>query len=85
MEYHRLSQRVNNMAVFLVFWISLAVNPTKFLKKVVEKGYCCFFGSFAILFMQLLGLLLLLPSTLVFAGDFNANNVNDAVERGLPT
>ena len=33
------------------------------------------------LFMQLLGLLLLLGSTVVFAGDFDAKSVNDAIER----
>jgi hypothetical protein len=27
------------MAVFLVFWISLAVHPTKLLKKTIKKGY----------------------------------------------
>jgi hypothetical protein len=53
MLYHRLSRRVNNMAVFLISWISLAVHSTKLLKKAVENGYCCFFGASAILFMQL--------------------------------
>ncbi len=33
MLYHRLSRRVNNMAVFLVFQISLAVHSTKSFKK----------------------------------------------------
>ncbi|MBW1769868.1 MAG: hypothetical protein JRJ17_01640 [Deltaproteobacteria bacterium] len=31
MLYHRLSRRVNNMVVFLVLWISLAVHSTKSL------------------------------------------------------
>ena len=53
MLYHRLSRRVNNMAAFLVFWISLVVHSTKSLKKTVMKGYCCFFQPFAMLFMQL--------------------------------
>ncbi len=53
MLYHRLSRRVNNMAVFLVFWISLAVHSTKSLKKTAKKGCCCFFEPFAMLFMQL--------------------------------
>jgi hypothetical protein len=53
MLYHRLSRRVNNMAVFLVFWISLVVHSKKILKKIAKKGYCCFFGHFAMLFMQL--------------------------------
>ena len=53
MLYHRLSRRVNNMAVFPVFWISLAVHSTKSLKKTAKKGYCCFFEPFAMLFMQL--------------------------------
>jgi len=47
--------RVNNMAVFLVFWISPAVNPTKSFKYLAEKGYCWFLESFAMLFMQLKG------------------------------
>ena len=53
MLYHRLSRRVNNMAVYLVFWISLAVHSTKSLKKTAKKDYCCFFEPFAMLFMQL--------------------------------
>ncbi|MBN1843643.1 MAG: hypothetical protein JW883_15360, partial [Deltaproteobacteria bacterium] len=53
MLYHRLSRRVNNMAVFLVFWILLAVHCTKPLKKTATNGYCCFFEPFAMLFMQL--------------------------------
>ena len=53
MLYHRLSQRVNNMAVLLVSWISLAVHSTKILKKTAKKGYCCLFEHFAMLFMQL--------------------------------
>jgi hypothetical protein len=53
MLYHRLSRRVNNMAVFLVFWIPLAVHSTKLLKKTEKKGYCYFFEPFAMLFMQL--------------------------------
>ncbi len=55
MQYHRLSRRVNNMAVFLVFWISPAVNPTKSFKYLAEKGYCWFLEFFAMLFMQLKG------------------------------
>jgi hypothetical protein len=55
MLYHRLSRRVNNMAAFLVFWISLEVHSTKLLKKTAKKGYCCFFQPFAMLFMQLQG------------------------------
>ncbi|MES0351134.1 MAG: hypothetical protein ABUK19_10470, partial [Desulfobacteria bacterium] len=55
MQYHRLSRRVNNMAVFLVFWISPAVNSTKSFKYLAEKGYCWFLESFAMLFMQLKG------------------------------
>ncbi|MBE9581012.1 MAG: hypothetical protein IMF18_05275, partial [Proteobacteria bacterium] len=53
MLYHRLSRRVNNVAVFLVFWISLAVHSTKPLKKTAKKGYYCFCEPFAMLFMQL--------------------------------
>jgi hypothetical protein len=53
MLYHRLSRRVNNMVVFLVLWISLAVHSTKSLKKTAKKGYCCFFEPFPMLFMQL--------------------------------
>jgi hypothetical protein len=53
MLYHRLSRRVNNIAAFLVFWISLAVHSTKSLKNTAKKGYCCFFQPFAMLFMQL--------------------------------
>jgi hypothetical protein len=53
MLYHRLSRRVNNMAVFLVFWISLAVNSSKLLKKATKKHYHRFSGPFAMLFMQL--------------------------------
>jgi hypothetical protein len=53
MLYHRLSRRVNNMAVFLVLWISLAVHSTKSLKKTAKKDYCSFFEPFAMLFMQL--------------------------------
>jgi hypothetical protein len=55
MLYHRLSRRVNNMAVFLVFWISPAVNSTKSFKYLAEKGYCWFLEPFAMLFMQLKG------------------------------
>jgi hypothetical protein len=51
--YHRLSRRVNNMAVFLGFWISLVAHSAKSLKKTPKKGYCCFFEHFAMLFMQL--------------------------------
>jgi hypothetical protein len=43
------------MAVFLVFWISPAVNSTKSFKNPAEKGYCCFLEPFAMLFMQLKG------------------------------
>jgi hypothetical protein len=53
MLYHRLSRRVNNMAVFLVFWISLVVHSKRILKKPAKKGYYCFFEHFATLFMQL--------------------------------
>jgi hypothetical protein len=53
MLYRRLSRRVNNMAVLLVFWISLAVHSKKILKKTATKGYYCFFEHFAMLFMQL--------------------------------
>ena len=54
MLYHPAKAgRVNNMAVFLVLWISLAVHSTKSLKKTAKKGYCCFFEPFAMLFMQL--------------------------------
>ena len=53
MLYHRLSRRVNNMAAFLVFWISLIVNSTKALKKTVEEDHCCFLEHFAMLFIQL--------------------------------
>jgi hypothetical protein len=52
MLYHRLSRRVNNMAVYLVFWISLAVHSTKSLKKTAKKRYYCFFEPFAMFFMQ---------------------------------
>ena len=52
MLYHRLSRRVNNMAVFVVFWISLAVHSTKSYKKTAKKGYCCLLEPFAMLFMQ---------------------------------
>ena len=55
MLYHRLSRRVNNMAVFLVFWISPAVNSTKSFKYLAEKGYSWFLEPFAMLFMQLNG------------------------------
>ena len=41
--YHRLSRRVNNMAVFLISWMSITVHSTKLLKKTEKKGYCCFF------------------------------------------
>jgi hypothetical protein len=51
--YHRLSRRVNNMAVLGVLWISLAVYSTKPLKKTAKEGYCYFFEPFAMLFMQL--------------------------------
>ena len=53
MRYHRLSRRVNNMAAFLVFWISLIVNSTKALKKTAEEDHCCFLEHFAMLFIQL--------------------------------
>ena len=53
MLYHRLSQWVNNMAVFPLFCISFAVHSTKSLKKTAKKGYCCFFEPFAMLFMKL--------------------------------
>ncbi len=43
------------MALFLVFWISPAVNSTKSFKYLAEKGYCCFLELFAMLFMQLQG------------------------------
>ncbi|MBN1841139.1 MAG: hypothetical protein JW883_02515, partial [Deltaproteobacteria bacterium] len=36
MRYPRLSLRVNNLAVFLVFCISLAVNSSKLLKKAAK-------------------------------------------------
>jgi hypothetical protein len=52
MLYRRLSRRVNNMAVYLVFWISFAVHSTKSLKKTATKRYCCFFEPFAMFFMQ---------------------------------
>jgi len=45
------------MALFLVFWISPAVNYTKSFKYLAEKGYCWFLELFAMLFMQLQGLL----------------------------
>jgi hypothetical protein len=41
------------MAVFLVLWISPAVNSTKSFKNLSEKGYCLFLEPFAMLFMQL--------------------------------
>jgi hypothetical protein len=53
MLYHWLSRRVNNMAVFLVFWISLVVHSKEILNKTATKGYCCSFEHFAMLFMQL--------------------------------
>jgi hypothetical protein len=53
------------MAVFLVFWISPAVNPTKSFKNLAEKGYRWFFEPFAMLFMQLQGLLILQCSPLI--------------------
>jgi hypothetical protein len=53
MRYPRLSRRVNNLAVFPVFWISLAVNSSKLLKKAAKKDYHCFLGPFAMFFMQL--------------------------------
>jgi len=34
MRYHRLSRRVNNRTVLLVFWISLTVHSTMSLKKI---------------------------------------------------
>ncbi len=43
------------MAVFIVFWISPAVNSTKSFKYLAEKGYCWFLEPFAMLFMQLKG------------------------------
>jgi hypothetical protein len=52
-QYHRLSQRVNNMAVFPVFWISLTMHPTRAPKKITDSGYCYFLGRFAMLFIQL--------------------------------
>jgi hypothetical protein len=55
MRYHRLSRRVNNMAAFLVFLISLAVHSTILYKMTATKGHDCFFGPFAMLFMQLWG------------------------------
>jgi hypothetical protein len=39
MPYHRLSQRVNNMAVFPVFWMSLTMHSTKAPKKIADRGY----------------------------------------------
>jgi len=53
MRYHRLSQRVNNMAVFLVFWISLIMHSTKAPKKIADRGHSYFLGRFAMLFIQL--------------------------------
>ncbi|MBW2194078.1 MAG: hypothetical protein JRF37_00500 [Deltaproteobacteria bacterium] len=53
MLYHRLSRRVNNMAVSLFFWISPAVHSTQPLKKTAKEGCCCFFKPFAMLLMQL--------------------------------
>ena len=53
MRRDRLSRRVKNMAVFLVFWISLAVHSTKMLEKAAKKVYCYFIEHFAMLFMQL--------------------------------
>jgi hypothetical protein len=52
MLYPRLSRRVNKMAVYLVFWISLAVHSTKLLIKTAKKGCCCFFEPFVMLFMR---------------------------------
>ncbi len=43
------------MAVFIVFWISPAVNSIKSFKYLAEKGYCWFLEPFALLFMQLEG------------------------------
>jgi hypothetical protein len=37
MRYHRLSLRVNNMAVFVIFWMSLGVCSTKAEKKSVNR------------------------------------------------
>jgi hypothetical protein len=42
MWHHRLSHRVNNLAVFSIFWISLMVNSPTSLKKAAKKGYYCF-------------------------------------------
>jgi hypothetical protein len=42
MRHHRLSRRVNNLAAFSIFWISLAINSTKSLKKTPKKEYHCF-------------------------------------------
>jgi hypothetical protein len=39
MRYHRLSLRVNNMAVFTIFWMSLEIRSSKAEKKFVNKTY----------------------------------------------
>jgi len=53
MLYHRLSRRVNNLAIFSIPWISFVVNSSKLLKKAAKKDYHCFSEPFAMLFMQL--------------------------------
>jgi hypothetical protein len=42
MRHHQLSPRVNNLAAFSIFWISLAMKSTKPLKKTPSKDYYYF-------------------------------------------
>ncbi|MBE9581526.1 MAG: hypothetical protein IMF18_07905 [Proteobacteria bacterium] len=42
MRYPRLSRRVNNMAIFLILWISFIVESTELLEKVANEDYYCF-------------------------------------------
>jgi len=63
------------MAVFLVFWISPAVNSTKSFKYLAEKGYCWFLEPFAMLFMQPKGKDAGDPGEDVYARGFLGNNL----------
>jgi hypothetical protein len=57
MRYHPAKAgRVNNMAVFLVFWIPGAVNFIKLFKNLAEQGLSWFLEPFVMSFMQLQGL-----------------------------
>jgi len=42
MRYPRLSRRVNNLAIFLILWISFVVESTELLEKVANEDCYCF-------------------------------------------